>query len=298
MPRCPRTEPPPPMAWPSAPIAVRPRRLSSERRIVSLPSAPAHPEQLPASPREESTGAGAACGRACVSPVVAATRPAVPAHATDGAQPSATNNATIASFFMATLGGLITRISTVTTARNQEHRGQSKIRPVGGGVLTPDAEAKTPPTPTARRVPLSRSASCTRAARDLARPLAQSPPCVPRPCGSRTEMQNNFRLCDGASWRSRKRSASVKIGCGRRTPTRIGRSRRSGGRLKRSLLRGDDFDRQFWVTVDRDERATSDRLAAAAGSSSHEPLSKTWCAYCCSVDNARSHSSFRRPRPR
>ena len=32
-----------------------------------------------------------------------------------------------------------------------------------------------------------------------------------------------------------------------------------------SMLRGNNFDRQFWVTVDRNQRAASDLLAAAAG---------------------------------
>ena len=32
-----------------------------------------------------------------------------------------------------------------------------------------------------------------------------------------------------------------------------------------SMLRGEDFDRQFWVTVARDHLAASDLLAAAAG---------------------------------
>jgi hypothetical protein len=31
------------------------------------------------------------------------------------------------------------------------------------------------------------------------------------------------------------------------------------------MLRGAEFDRQFWVTVDRDQQAASDLLASAAG---------------------------------
>jgi len=32
-----------------------------------------------------------------------------------------------------------------------------------------------------------------------------------------------------------------------------------------SMLRGENFDRQFWVAVDRDQRAASDLLAEASG---------------------------------
>jgi hypothetical protein len=39
------------------------------------------------------------------------------------------------------------------------------------------------------------------------------------------------------------------------------------------MLRGEDFDRQFWVTVARDHLAASDLLAAATGTaSSVDPL--------------------------
>lgn len=31
------------------------------------------------------------------------------------------------------------------------------------------------------------------------------------------------------------------------------------------MLRGEEFDRQFWVTVDRDQLAASDLLASTAG---------------------------------
>ena len=71
------------------------------------------------------------------------------------------------------------------------------------------------------------------------------------------------------AWHRRESAAA-----GVRRP-KHGRARRSGGRdLDRlSMLRGEDFDRQFWVTLARDHLAASDLLAAAAGTvSSLDPL--------------------------
>ena len=137
------------------------------------------------------------------------------------------------------------------------------------GVLTPVAVAKPPPTPAAQAravVPLSLLHHV--AQREIALGLlAQVAAVRPETMRFATELETDFRLLD-----RRILAIAEALGIGENRLRQAYADQNTAAldgqaddlhRL--SMLRGEDFDRQFWVTVARDHRAASALLAAAAG---------------------------------
>jgi hypothetical protein len=145
------------------------------------------------------------------------------------------------------------------------------------GVSAPVAVAKPPPTPAAQAravVPLSILHHV--AQRELALGLlAQVAAVRPQTMRFATELEADFRLLD-----RRILAVADALGIGDDRLRQAYDDQNPAARdnqtdeLKRlSMLLGEDFDRQFWVTVDRDHLAASDLLAAVAGTvSSLDPL--------------------------
>jgi predicted outer membrane protein len=82
-----------------------------------------------------------------------------------------------------------------------------------------------------------------------------------------TEMEADFRQLDG-----RIVAAAEALGIGENRLWRayadqntVMLERQADDLDRLSMLHGEEFDRQFWVTVDRDQLAASDLLASAAG---------------------------------
>ena len=137
------------------------------------------------------------------------------------------------------------------------------------GVLTPVAVAKPPPTPAAQSravVPLSLVHHV--AQREIALGLlAQVAAVRPETMVFATELETDFRLLD-----RRILAIAEALGIGENRLRQAYADQNTAAldgqtdEIRRlSLLRGEAFDRQFWVTVARDHRAASDLLAAAAG---------------------------------
>lgn len=141
------------------------------------------------------------------------------------------------------------------------------------GTLAAAATAKPPATPAATQqaqsravVPLSILHHVAQREMDLGL-LAQVAAVRPETMRFATEVETDFRAFD-------RRILTIAEARG------IGENRlrqayadqntdelaRQADNLDRlSMLRGEDFDRQFWVTVDRDQLAASDLLASASG---------------------------------
>ena len=135
------------------------------------------------------------------------------------------------------------------------------------GVLTPVAVTKPPPAAEARAVvPLGLLHHL--AQREIALGLlAQVAAVRPETMRFATELEKNFRLLD-----RRILAIAETLGIGEKRLRQAYADQNTAAldgqadELQRlSMLRGDDFDRQFWVTVDRDQGAAADLLAAAAG---------------------------------
>ena len=145
------------------------------------------------------------------------------------------------------------------------------------GVSAPVAVAKPPPTPAAQSravVPLSFLHHV--AQREIALGLlAQVAAVRPETMRFATEVEKDFRLLD-----RRILAIAEALGIGENRLRQAYADQNTAeledqaAELRRlSLLRGEDFDRQFWVTLARDHVAASDLLAAAAGAvSSLDPL--------------------------
>ena len=137
--------------------------------------------------------------------------------------------------------------------------------------------AKPPPTPAAQAravVPLSLLHHV--AQREIALGLlAQVAAVRPETMRFATELETDFRLLD-----RRILAIAEALGIGENRLRQAYADQNAAALdgqaddLRRlSMLRGEDFDRQFWVTVARDHLAASDLLAAAAGTvSSLDPL--------------------------
>ena len=137
------------------------------------------------------------------------------------------------------------------------------------GVLTPVAVAKPPPTPAAQSravVPLSLVHHV--AQREIALGLlAQVAAVRPETMVFATELETDFRLLD-----RRILVIAEALGIGENRLRQAYADQNTAAldgqtdEIRRlSLLRGEAFDRQFWVTLARDHLAAVDSLAAAAG---------------------------------
>ena len=145
------------------------------------------------------------------------------------------------------------------------------------GVLTPIAVAKPPPTPAAQSravVPLSLLHHV--AEREIALGLlAQVAAVRPETVRFATDLETDFRLLD-----RRILAIAEAHGIGENRLRQAYADQNTAAvdaqadDLERlSMLRGAEFDRQFWVTLARDHLAAVDLLAAAAGTvSSLDPL--------------------------
>ena len=145
------------------------------------------------------------------------------------------------------------------------------------GVSAPVAVAKPPPTPAAQSravVPLSLMHHV--AQREIALGLlAQVAAARPETMRFATELETDFRLLD-----RRIVAIAEALGIGENRLRQVYADQNTvaldgqASELQRlSMLRGEDFDRQFWVTLARDHLAASDLLASAAGTvSSLDPL--------------------------
>ena len=137
------------------------------------------------------------------------------------------------------------------------------------GVLTPVAVAEPPPAPAAEaRAVVSLGLLHHVAQREIALGLlAQVAAVRSETMRFATELEKNFRLLD-----QRILAIAETLGIGENRLRQAYADQNTAAldgqadELQRlSMLRGDDFDRQFWVTVDRDQLAASNLLAAAAG---------------------------------
>ena len=145
------------------------------------------------------------------------------------------------------------------------------------GALAPVAVAKPPPTPAAQSravVPLSLVHHV--AQREIALGLlAQVAAVRPETMVFATELETDFRLLD-----RRILAIGEALGIGENRLRQAYADQNmavldgQADDLERlSLLRGAEFDRQFWVTLARDHLAALDLLAAAAGNvASLDPL--------------------------
>ena len=137
---------------------------------------------------------------------------------------------------------------------------------------TPIAVAKPPPTPAAKAravVPLGLLHHV--AQREIALGLlAQVAAVRPETMRFATELEKNFRLLDR---RILAIAEALGIGeesaaAGVRRPEHPALDGQADELQSSLLLRGGDFDRQFWVTVARDQLAASTLLATSAGTDS------------------------------
>jgi uncharacterized protein DUF4142 len=176
---------------------------------------------------------------------------------------------------------------------------------LSGALVAPVAVAKPPPTPAAQSravVPLSVLHHV--ASREIALGLlAQVAAVRPETMRFATELETDFSLLD-----RRVLAIAEALGIGenrlrqayadQNTVTLEGQAEE----LRRlSKLRGEDFDRQFWVTVARDQLAASDLLASVAGTvSSLDPLvDETVRLLNRSIKNATAaQAASTTPRPR
>jgi hypothetical protein len=145
------------------------------------------------------------------------------------------------------------------------------------GVLAPVAGAKPPPTPAAQSravVPLSLVHQV--AQREIALGLlAQVAAARPETMRFATDLETDFRLLD-----RRVLAIAEALGIGENRlrqayadQNTVELDGQADDLQRLSMLRGADFDRQFWVTLARDHLAALDLLAAAAGNvSSLDPL--------------------------
>src|SRR6187402_1812598 len=145
------------------------------------------------------------------------------------------------------------------------------------GVLAPVAVAKPPPTPAAQSravVPLSLIHHV--AQREIALGLlAQVAAVRPGTMRFATDLETDFRLLD-----RRILAVAEALGIGENRlrqayadQNTVALEGQADDLQRLSLLRGEDFDRQFWVTLARDHLAALDFLEEAAGNvSSLDPL--------------------------
>jgi Domain of unknown function (DUF4142) len=149
------------------------------------------------------------------------------------------------------------------------------------GVLAPVAMAKPPPTPAAERqaqsravVPLSLLHHVAQRELELGL-LAQVAAVRPETMRFANELETDFRLLD-----RRILAIAEALGIGENRlrqayadQNTVALERDADDLDRLSMLRGEDFDRRFWVTVERDQLAASALLASAAGTvSSLDPL--------------------------
>ena len=173
------------------------------------------------------------------------------------------------------------------------------------GVSAPVAVAKPPPTPAAQAravVPLSLLHHV--AQRELALGLlAQVAAVRPQTMQFATELETDFRLLDR---RILAVAEALAIGENRLRQAYADQNTAAldgqEDELRRlSMLRGEDFDRQFWVTLARDQLAASDLVASAAGTvPSLDPLvDETVRLLNRSIRNAAAaQAASNAPRPR
>jgi hypothetical protein len=173
------------------------------------------------------------------------------------------------------------------------------------GASAPAAVAKPPPTPAAQSravVPLSLLHHV--AQREIALGLlAQVAAVRPQTMTFATELETDFRVLD-----RRILTIAEALGIGENRLRQAYADQNTAalddeaGELRRlSMLRGEEFDRQFWLTVDRDQLAASDVLASAAGTvSTLDPLvSETVRLIDRSIRNAAAaQAASNVPRPR
>ena len=137
------------------------------------------------------------------------------------------------------------------------------------GVLAPVVAAKPPPAPAAQSravVPLSLLHHI--AQREIALGLlAQVAAVRPETMRFATELETDFRLLD-----RRVLAIAEALGIGENRlrqayadQNKVELDGQADDLERLSMLRGEDFDRQFWVTVARDHLAALDLLAGAAG---------------------------------
>ena len=137
------------------------------------------------------------------------------------------------------------------------------------GALAPVAVAKPPPTPAAQSravVPLSVLHHVAQREMELGL-LAQVAAVRPETMRFATEVEADFRQLD-----RRILAIAEALGIGEnrlrqayadQNTDELARQADNLDRL--SMLRGENFDRQFWMTIDRDQSAASDLLASASG---------------------------------
>ena len=149
------------------------------------------------------------------------------------------------------------------------------------GVLAPVAMAKPPPTTAAERQAQSRAVVPLSLLHHVAQReielgiLAQVDAALPETMRFASELETDFRLLD-----RRILAIAEALGIGENRlrqayadQNRVALDWQADALDRLSMLRGKDFDRQFWVTVDWDQLAASDLLASAAGTvSSLDPL--------------------------
>jgi len=141
------------------------------------------------------------------------------------------------------------------------------------GMLVPAATAKPPATPAATQraqsravVPLSVLHHVAQREMELGL-LAQVAAVRPETMRFATEVEADFRQLD-----RRILAIAEALGIGEnrlrqayadQNTDELARQADNLDRL--SMLRGENFDRQFWMTIDRDQSAASDLLASASG---------------------------------
>jgi len=173
------------------------------------------------------------------------------------------------------------------------------------GALAPVAVAKPPPTPAAQAravVPLSILHHVAQRELSLGL-LAQVAAVRPQTMRFATELETDFRLLD-----RRILAVAEALGIGENRLRQAYDDQNTAAledqaeELRRlSMLRGEEFDRQFWVTLARDHLAASDLLASAAGTvSSLDPLvDETVRLIDRSIRNAAAaQAASNAPRPR
>jgi hypothetical protein len=149
------------------------------------------------------------------------------------------------------------------------------------GVSAPVAMARPSATPAAARQAQSRAVVPLGVLHHVAQReielglLAQVTAVRPETMRFATELETDFRVLD-----RRILAIGEALGIGEhrlrqayadQNSAALERQADDLGRL--SMLGGEEFDREFWVTVDRDQLAASDLLASAAGTvSSLDPL--------------------------
>ena len=136
------------------------------------------------------------------------------------------------------------------------------------GALAPVAVAKPPPTPAAQAravVPLSILHHVAQRELSLGL-LAQVAAVRPQTMRFATELETDFRLLDrrilAIAGALSIDEDQLQQAYAERNTTALANQADDLDHL--SVLRGEDFDRQFWVTVARDHRAASELLASPA----------------------------------